>query len=233
MILEKSLGAANFKTMKLYRLLFGMLIIAGLAACGNGGESDVANEETANGEVAPKKEKIKVDFELKEMAKVTSITDEKLTLEDGDEMEIPYSEDFTTIVLVKHGDKNPEQKKLQLNADAQKIADKIKNVLGGWTFDAGYGFDQSANQTIRPITRENKASFSVYTGDNQETFLQHIVSNNKGKKVLLVGTDVQVRQLLTLLEGKQQSISGMNNFNEIFLVFANDIGNAAVNRMIF
>ncbi len=113
----------------------------------------------------------------------------------------------TVIYLVRHAEKvttDPINKDPQLTEKGQKRALDLAKKLKKQKLSAIYSTDfQRTKSTAQPIADKIKQSVKIYDPKLLETFIETILQENKGKKMLIVGHSNTVLETIEAMGGKR------------------------------
>jgi phosphohistidine phosphatase SixA len=114
---------------------------------------------------------------------------------------------LTTIYLVRHAEKNmtdPNNKDPQLTEKGQNRALDLAKKLKKQKLSAIYSTDfQRTKSTLLPIADKKSLPIKLYDPKLLKAFVETILLENKGKKVLIVGHSNTVLETIEAMGGKR------------------------------
>jgi broad specificity phosphatase PhoE len=143
---------------------------------------------------------------------------------------LPIKAQKTTVIyLVRHAEKvmtDPANKDPLLTEKGQQRALDLAKKLKTQKISAIYCTDyQRIKLTALPIANKQNIDIQIYDPKNLKVFVEKVLQDNKGKKVLIVGHSNTVLETIEALGGKRpiDSISD-NEYDYIFKVKISEIG---------
>jgi broad specificity phosphatase PhoE len=127
----------------------------------------------------------------------------------------------TIIYLVRHAEKvtsDPNNKDPQLTEKGQKRAFDLAKKLKKQKIFAIYSTDFLRTKlTAQPIADKNKISLKIYDPKPLKTFVETLLQENKGKKILIVGHSNTVLETIEAIGGKRPIEKILDNEYDYFL----------------
>lgn len=113
------------------------------------------------------------------------------------------TENTTTIFLIRHAEKQDDTKNTDLSAEGFERAENWKKYFENTPIDAFYssGF-QRARHTCQPMAFSRDKNITIYK--NHLMDLKKIISENRGKTVLIVGHSNRIPTFINSLLGEEK-----------------------------
>lgn len=113
------------------------------------------------------------------------------------------SSEATTIILVRHAEKESSGKDPSLTAEGVARAEDLKQLLQNVKLNAVYSTDyQRTRLTALPTADLHGLDIQLYDAKMLETFKQEILNTRQGQKILVVGHSNSTPNLINLLTGE-------------------------------
>ncbi len=126
----------------------------------------------------------------------------------------------TTIYLIRHAEKvtaDPNNKDPQLTEKGQKRALDLVKKLKKQKMSVIYSTDyQRTKLTIQPIADKKHLSVKIYDPKLLKNFVETILQENKGKKILLVGHSNTILETIEAFGGKRPFEKILDNEYDYF-----------------
>ncbi|MBL7810313.1 MAG: histidine phosphatase family protein [Saprospiraceae bacterium] len=166
-----------------------------------------------------------------------SVKNGQLTFADGSTEAIPHWGDttWTIVFCVRHAEKaKDDPKDPQLTPEGEARAERLGRILAGATLDSVYASPYKRTQlTAEPVQRRgNTAPVVTYKPDKQDLWFPELLESSKGKKMLVVGHQNTIPQLLNLLTGKMDYDNIPDqDFGRMYLVATQGVGITVVKEL--
>lgn len=118
-------------------------------------------------------------------------------------MENSAEQNITTIYIIRHAEKLDDTKNTDLSPEGFERAENWKKYFENTSIDAFYssGF-QRARRTCQPMAISRDRDISIYK--NHLMDLKEIITENKGKTVLIVGHSNRIPKFINKLLGEEK-----------------------------
>jgi broad specificity phosphatase PhoE len=140
----------------------------------------------------------------------------------------------TTVILVRHGEKNiePNNPDPNLSPAGQMRAQELVRVLGGSSINAIYATNfKRTQQTINPISTQLGLAPSIIDAKGTNELVNRIVTANRGQTVLIAGHSNTVPAIITALGGGSMSDIPDNEYDNLYVVTIYKFGKARVVKL--
>jgi hypothetical protein len=163
--------------------------------------------------------------------KLTYMSRTDLKVDNGQSIKLPAVADtsVTTIFIVRHAE-NMEGK-TSLTELGMNRAAALAALLEPAYLSYIYVSDNASMQTGLPVSKSNGCELDLFQAAQADGFLQYLLQNWHGRRVLLVARHDQVGNLLTSLTGDAKYVVPKEEFDNLFLVIAKGMGNAEVRHL--
>lgn len=166
------------------------------------------------------------------VGKLAIATKEKLTLDNNKEIMLPEIGDTSvvTMFILRHAE-NVEGK-TSLSTEGLNRAGYLASLMERVDLAQVYVEGNGAMQTGMFSAQANKAEVNLFKGEQAEAFLNMVVGNFKGKRVLIIGTPQSVPALLNTLSG--EIVEGKmpeGEYDHFYVVKAKAMGNAEIEHL--
>lgn len=129
----------------------------------------------------------------------------------------------TTIVLTRHGDRNPDESELNDKGRARAVA--LVTALDGMDITAIYSPDKKRNlDTARPLADKLGIKIDV-VASKMKRVLTTILTEHAGETVLWVGNVINLEELYALLQGDG---AAPISYGDLFIVTVKERGKPVV-----
>ncbi len=159
----------------------------------------------------------------------------QLHFADGTVQDIPHWGDtaWTHIFCVRHAEKDKEDPRDPgLTAEGEARAERLGRIMAEAGLDSVYATPYRRNQlTAEPVQRRGHTPPVVtYQPENQEEWIVELLETSQGKKLLIVGHQNTVPQLLNQLKGGGFEFDNIPDpdFGKFFVVATKGIGETEV-----
>jgi phosphohistidine phosphatase SixA len=128
---------------------------------------------------------------------------------------ILLSED-TVVFVIRHAEKEGDTGDPPLSAKGKKRAAQLKETLKNLRLDKIYYTSAlRAKETAQPLV-DSGIAHDVYT-THEQTWIDSMLAENSGKRVLIVGHAPTVHQIVERISGKTTPAIG-NRFDNLFVI---------------
>jgi len=135
----------------------------------------------------------------------------------------------TTLILVRHAEKGPEEPDPDLTDQGRERAELLAAMLGEVELSAVYSTKWKRNQqTARPTAERHGLAVTEYSADQQASaFLSELLAKHSGGAVLVIGHSNTIPELLAALTGEPES-DHLDSYDDLFVVTFAELGRATV-----
>jgi 2,3-bisphosphoglycerate-dependent phosphoglycerate mutase len=132
-----------------------------------------------------------------------------------------YAADDTVLFVVRHAERENNNDNTPLSAAGKKRADQLAQTLEHLRVNAIFHTDKlRSKQTASPSAQKLNITPTLYT-DPDQTWIDGLISSQKGKRVLIVGHSDTVHEIVGRLIGKQVPQIG-DHYDNLFVVVISD-----------
>jgi phosphohistidine phosphatase SixA len=145
-----------------------------------------------------------------------------------------FSRPITTVVLVRHAEKNiePDNPNPNLSSAGQARAQELVRILGTAGVTAIYASQfVRTQQTVQPLANQLGLTVTSIDAGNTDQLVQHIFTNNNGGIVFVAGHNNTVPATIAALGGGNFPIIPENEFDNLFIVTVYRSGRAKVLKL--
>ena len=145
-----------------------------------------------------------------------------------------FSRPITTVVLVRHAEKNiePDNPNPNLSSAGQARAQELARILGNAGVTAIYASQfVRTQQTVQPLANQLGLTVNRIDAGNTDQLVQHILTNNNGGIVFVAGHNNTVPATIASLGGGNFPIIPENEFDNLFVVTVYRSGRAKVLKL--
>ena len=145
-----------------------------------------------------------------------------------------FSRPITTVVLVRHAEKNiePDNPNPNLSSAGQARAQELARILGNAGVTAIYASQfVRTQQTVQPLANQLGLTVNRIDAGNTDQLVQHILTNNNGGIVFVAGHNNTVPATIAALGGGNFPIIPENEFDNLFVVTVYRSGRAKVLKL--
>ena len=147
-----------------------------------------------------------------------------------------FKRPVTTIILVRHGEKNiePNNPDPDLSPAGQARAQELVRVLGSTNIDAIYATNlKRTQQTVKPIADKIGKTLTVLDAKATADLVNRIVTANRGQTVLVAGHSNTVPAIVAALGGGSSPDIPDSEYDNLFIVTIYKYGSAKVVKLKF
>ncbi|HMR43732.1 MAG TPA: phosphoglycerate mutase family protein [Saprospiraceae bacterium] len=165
------------------------------------------------------------------IVKVNNITDEKITLSNGEVIALPNDpgNGATTIFIVRHaekeknGDVNPH-----LSLDGKIRAKKIDSLFTSVNLSGILSTSYfRAMETLQPLSDRTGTTIMNYLPDSMDPVTKYVLEYEKGKKFLIVGHSNSIPgYVLSLVPNSTPFTIGEEEYDNLYVITADNAGNS-------
>jgi len=145
-----------------------------------------------------------------------------------------FSRPITTVILVRHAEKNnePANPNPNLSAIGQERAQELARILSNAGVTAIYTSQYvRTQQTVQPLANQLRLSVGQIDAKNTDELVRQISTNNRGGVVLVAGHNNTVPATITALGGGSSPVIPENEFDNMFIVTIYRFGKAKVVKL--
>lgn len=164
-----------------------------------------------------------------------SVKNGALHFNDGSSRQIPHWDEaeWTTLFLVRHAEKaKDDPKDPMLTAEGSARAERLGRIMAEAGLDSVYASPYRRTQlTAEPVQRRGKTPPTVtYEPNEQSKWVPELLTNSKGKKLLIVGHQNTVPQMLNQLMGGGFNYDNIPDadYGRFFVVSTSGIGKTEI-----
>ncbi len=157
-------------------------------------------------------------------AKVETVTiRDTVYVEVHDTTTIPslISDTTTTIIVIRHAEKESTGTDPNLDSDGILRAEELKHILAGISINAIYSTQYNrTRQTVQPLAAAKGIVISEYaTSKPYNQLVNEILTANRGKAVVIVGHSNTVPEILKVLSDNSFSVNiSESQYDNLFVV---------------
>jgi 2,3-bisphosphoglycerate-dependent phosphoglycerate mutase len=147
------------------------------------------------------------------------------------EIRLEANNQITTFIIVRHGEKENNDKDPNLSTDGKLRAEALRNMLTNVDVNAIYSTNyKRTRQTALPLATEKGIEIQEYPAQKPHKLLiEEILTNNLGKTIIIVGHSNTVPGILKSMDSNSQNITiNENQFDNLFIVHHSIDGNSKV-----
>lgn len=218
-------------TTKLFRALPGLFFFVAMAvllpACGQ--DKDVREQAT----------KMAIEESIPEMlpaakaeGKIVSLDTTKIVLDNTSVIDLPKDKDVATIFLVRNAETKEGSTALSEKGMARAgfLATQLQKAHLLQVFCSK---DNASLQTANFVARSNEAELNYLNTWDSREMAATLISSYRGKRVLLVATPDLVSKLLQHYLGNKKLKTPDNEYENIYVIFAKDLGDVELHHLLF
>lgn len=164
-----------------------------------------------------------------------AVKDGQMHFADGAVQAIPHWGDpaWTHIFCVRHAEKDKDDPRDPgLTAEGEARAERLGRILSEAGLDSVYATPYRRNQlTAEPVQRRGHTPPIVsYRPDNQEEWILELLESSKGKRLLIVGHQNTVPQLLNQLNGVGFEYDNIpdSDFGRLYVLSTQGVGKTQI-----
>jgi len=132
-----------------------------------------------------------------------------------------FSRPITTVILVRHAEKNiePNNPNPNLSPEGQARAQELVRVLGNTGVTAIYATQfVRTQQTVQPLASRLSLTVTQIDSSNTAELVRQITTSHRGGTVLIAGHNNTVPAIVTALGGGNFPVIPENEFDNMFVV---------------
>lgn len=207
--------------------LAGFLALA--AGCKNDDEARDQAEAAVSAEVAALNAPLS-----KPIGKLALPDSEKILLDNNQEILLPQQADTSLITLFIVRNAESQEGKTSLSNTGLARAGYLANIMEKITLDQVYVDGNAAMQTGLFSSQANQVDLSIYQGERIQEFLNLLMGNFKGKRVLVSTTPEHLPSLLNTLSGKiVEGKMPPQEYDHLYVVKFRKIGDAEIFHLTY
>ena len=144
-----------------------------------------------------------------------------------------FSRPVTTVILVRHAEKNPEPKDdPDLSPDGFARAQEIARVFGGAGINTIYATQyKRTQQTVKPLSDRIGVPVSLVDAKKPEELVKLIQTSLRGQTIFVSGHNDTVPQIASVLSGENFPPIPLSEYDDVFIVTVYRFGKAKVIRL--
>ena len=133
---------------------------------------------------------------------------------------LPFKSDsVTTVLLIRHAEKNPQGTDPPLSIEGQNRAQSLIHVAGNAGITKIYASQYlRTQQTVQPIADHLNLSVNLVNANDTGELVQRILSDHKGEVVLIAGHSNTIPQIIKELDGDPIPPILENTYDNIFVI---------------
>lgn len=214
-----------------FRALPGFVFVVAMAvlllACGQ--DKDVREQAT----------RMAIEESIPEMlpaakaeGKIVSLDTNRIVLDNTTVIDLPKDKDVATIFLVRNAETREGSTALseQGMARAGFLATQLQHAHLLQVFCSK---DNASLQTANFVARANEAELNYLNTWDTREMAATLISSYRGKRVLLVATPQAVSSLLQHYLGNKKLKTPDNEYENIYVIFAKELGDVELHHLLF
>lgn len=141
-----------------------------------------------------------------------------------------FSRPVTTVILVRHAEKNPEPKDdPDLSPEGFARAQEIARVFGGAGINSIYATQyKRTQQTVKPLSDRIGVPVTLLQSNETDELVKRIQTNLRGQTIFVAGHNNTVPAIVSALSGEKYSTIPESEFDNLFIVTIYRFGKAKV-----
>jgi 2,3-bisphosphoglycerate-dependent phosphoglycerate mutase len=142
-----------------------------------------------------------------------------------------FSRPVTTVILVRHAEKNiePENPDPDLSPAGQARAIELTRIFGNSGIQATYATQyKRTQQTVAPLANQLKLPIVSVDAKQSQELVQRILSDHRGQTVFVAGHNNTVPEIINLLSGEKLPLIPESEFDNLYIVTVYRFGKAKV-----
>lgn len=177
------------------------------------------------------------DAESLQASKVTKITNEKIKLENGKEYDIfeGTNDEYTTLILIRHAEKEAEGENPRLNSLGTARAERLKDILLPLKPERIY--TTSFNRTVltsMPLAKAIKKPNMHYKPKKYHDLFDIVFEEHKVQKAVIIGHSNTIPKMLNLLVGEDRYEDlDEKEYSKMYLVQTKGLGESEVTELMY
>lgn len=215
------------KSFAFYGLFFFVAMAVLVMACGN--DKNVREQATQSA----------IEETVPEMlpaahaeGKIVSLDTNRIVLDNTSAIDFPKDKDISTIFLVRNAETKENSTALSEEGMARAgwLATQLQNAHLLQVFCSK---DNASLQSANFVARSNEAELNYLNTVDTREMAATLISSYRGKRVLLVATPQVVSNLLQHYLGNQKLKVPDNEYENIYVIFAKQLGDAEMHHLLF
>lgn len=164
--------------------------------------------------------------------KIVSLDTNRIVLDNTKVINFPKDKDMATIFLVRHAETKEGSTALSEKGMARAgfLATQMQNAHLLQVFCSK---DNSSLQTANFVARSNGSELNYLNTWDTREMAATLVSSYRGKRVLLVATPQVVSSLLQHYLGNKKLKTPDNEYENIYVIFAKELGDVEMHHLLF
>jgi phosphohistidine phosphatase SixA len=144
-----------------------------------------------------------------------------------------FSRPVTTVILVRHAEKNPEPKDdPDLSPDGFARAQQIARIFSNAGIDAIYATQyKRTQQTVEPLSKRIGVPVTVLDSKQPDELVKRIQTSLRGQTIFVSGHNDTVPQIASALSGANYPPIPPSDYDDLFIVTVYRFGKAKVLRL--
>jgi phosphohistidine phosphatase SixA len=145
-----------------------------------------------------------------------------------------FEKPMTTIILVRHAEKNiePNNSDPDLSAAGQARAQELARMFGDAGIKAIYATQyKRTQQTVKPLAEKLGVTATAIDAKNTAELVKLIRAQHNGEVVFIAGHNNTVPEIIAALGGPQLPIIPETEFDNLYVVTIYRVGKAKVLKM--
>jgi len=142
-----------------------------------------------------------------------------------------FSRPITTIILVRHAEKNiePNNPDPDLSPAGEARAQELARMFSNAGVNAIYATEYKRTQeTVKPLADRLGLTVSLVDAKDTPELLKQILTNHRGQTIFVSGHNNTVPELATALSGEKLALIPESEFDNMFIVTVYRFGRAKV-----
>jgi len=142
-----------------------------------------------------------------------------------------FSRPITTIILVRHAEKNiePNNPDPDLSPAGEARAQELARMFSNAGVNAIYATEYKRTQeTVKPLADRLGLPVSLVDAKETPELLKQILTNHRGQTIFVSGHNNTVPELATALSGEKLALIPESEFDNMFIVTVYRFGRAKV-----
>lgn len=194
-------------------------VLGGFMACG--GEANQSTEATPNGIPEVKSSNTKAAN-----GKLIGLRNNTLQLDGQDHITLEEDAEVATIILLRPAETMGT--KSSLSREGLMRSDYLSRAFASCGIEQIYCEGNAAMQTSMMTSRSNASNIGLVKDDGTDQLTKTILKNWKGKRVMVVANPVMISNMLTQLTGASNYSIPENEYDNVFVVRAKEMGDAVI-----
>jgi 2,3-bisphosphoglycerate-dependent phosphoglycerate mutase len=145
-----------------------------------------------------------------------------------------FSRPVTTVILVRHAEKNiePNNQDPDLSADGIERAQEIARVFGESGVNAIYATQfKRTQQTVKPLADRTGVPVTLLDAKQTDELVRRIQTDHRGQTVFIAGHNNSVPAIASTLSGETYSVIPESEYDNLFIVTIYRFGKAKVVKL--